>query len=136
ICTDLGSGIHPINKSGYGHRAARVALGMVYSQPVEYYGPVYDSHTVEGNKIRIAFTHVGQGLAMQHGKKLQGFAIAGPDKIFHWANAEIDGSTVVVCNDKVPNPVAVRYAWAGRHPWANLFNKDGLPALSFRTDSW
>jgi sialate O-acetylesterase len=136
ISSDLEPGNHPTNKSGYGHRASDVALGMVYGRKIEYYGPTYDSHVVEGNKLRIRFNHVGQGLAIRHGDKLQGFAVAGADKVFHWADASIDGETVVVSNEKVSQPVAVRYAWSGRRAWANLFNKDGLPALSFRTDQW
>ena len=134
--SDLGPGIHPVNKSGYGLRAARVALGMVYGRKVEIYGPLYQSYEVQRSKVRVKFTHVGQGLAAGHGDKLQGFAVAGEDKVFHWADATIDGDTVLVSSDKVAKPAAVRYAWAGAHPWANLFNKDGLPALTFRTDSW
>jgi len=134
--SDLGPGVHPLNKSGYGARAARVALGMVYDRKVEIYGPVYQSHKTEGDKIRVSFTHVGQGLAFRHGEKLQGFAVAGEDKAFHWADAVIDGDAVVASCDKVASPVAVRYAWGRAYPWANLFNKDGLPALPFRTDSW
>jgi len=136
ISTDLGPGIHPVNKSGYGDRASRVALGMVYGKKIEYYGPVYDKYTMEGDKVRLAFTHVGQGLAFKNGDKLQGFAIAGEDKVFHWADAVIEGDKVVVSSSKVSKPAAVRYGWASKHPWANLFNKDGLPALAFRTDSW
>jgi sialate O-acetylesterase len=136
ISTDLGPGVHPTNKSGYGARAARVALGMVYGKKVEYYGPLYDSHQIDGNKVSVRFTHAGGGLAFKHGDKLQGFAIAGEDKVFHWADARIEGDVVVLTCDKVPRPVAVRYAWASKHPWANLFNKDGLPAITFRTDSW
>lgn len=134
--SDLGPGVHPINKSGYGARAARVALGLVYGQKVEIYGPVYQSHKVEGSKIRVSFDHVGQGLAYRHGDRLQGFAVAGEDKVFHWADAEIDGSAVVVRSAKVAKPAAVRYAWGQTHPWANLFNSDGLPALPLRTDTW
>ena len=134
--TDLGSGVHPTNKSGYAERAARVALGLAYGKNVEYYGPLYASHTIEGSKVRVRFTHVGQGLAFKHGEKLQGFAIAGADKKWHWATAVIDGDAVVLASEHVAKPVAARYAWAGQHPWANLFNKDGLPALTFRTDDW
>lgn len=134
--SDLGSGIHPVNKSGYGHRAARVALGMVYGTKTEIYGPVYAAHKVEGNKVRVSFQHLGQGLAFQHGTKLQGFAVAGDDKVFHWADAVIEGDGVVLSSDKVSKPTAVRYGWGREHPWANLFNKDGLPALPFRTDAW
>ena len=136
IASDLGSGVHPTNKSGYGTRASRVALGFVYGQKVETQGPLLASHAVEGGKIRLKFTHVGQGLAARHSEKLQGFAIAGEDKKFVWADAVIDGDSVVVSSDKVPQPAAVRYAWASAHPWANLFNKDGLPAQTFRTDEW
>ena len=132
--SDLGSGIHPSNKAGYGQRAARVALATVYHTPIEYYGPLYASQQVEGSKIRIRFTHVGQGLTFRGGDKLQGFAIAGADKKFYWADATIDGDTVIVSSEKVAEPVAARYAWSEKHPWANLFNKDGLPALSFSTD--
>jgi sialate O-acetylesterase len=62
--------------------------------------------------------------------------IAGEDKKFVWADAVIDGDSVVVSSASVPKPAAVRYAWAGNFPWANLFNKDGLPAQTFRTDDW
>lgn len=132
--SDLGSGIHPPNKSGYGARAARVALGAVYGRPVEYYGPLYKSCEFRDGKAVVHFTHVGQGLAVRDGEKLQGFAIAGDDKKFVWADAAIQGDTVVVSSAAVTAPVAVRYACADAHPWANLFNKDGLPALSFHTD--
>ena len=134
--SDLGPATHPVCKSGYGARAARVALGMVYGQPVEIYGPTYLTQAVEGNKVRVRFAHVGQGLAAGQTNTLQGFAVAGADKQFQWAQAVIEGDAVVVSSDKVAAPVAVRYAWAQTHPWANLFNKDGLPALPFRTDDW
>jgi sialate O-acetylesterase len=141
--SDLGSGMHPVNKSGYGARAARVALGGVYGKDVEIYGPVYKSYKIEGNKVILSFDHVGKGLAFKKGEsidKLQGFTISGDAKTFNynrprfvWADAVIEGDTVVVSSDKVLKPVAVRYGWAGQHPWANLFNKDGLPALPFST---
>jgi len=129
---DLGSGVHPQNKSGYGHRASQVALGFVYKQDVEIYGPIYASHKVEAGKIRIQFKHVGGGLVTKHGDGLQGFAVAGKDGKYHWGEAVIDGDSVVVSSSEVPKPVAVQYAWDKSAPWANLFNKDGLPALIFR----
>ncbi|WP_425615473.1 hypothetical protein NA78x_005394 [Anatilimnocola sp. NA78] len=135
ISTDLGPGIHPILKSGYGGRAAKVALGAAYEKPVEYYGPVYDSHAVEGNTIRVKYTHA-KGLTVRHSDKLQGFAIAGDDKVFHWADAKIDGNTVIVSSPAVTKPVAVRYAWGNNRTWANLFNQDKFPAVTFRTDAW
>lgn len=134
--SDLGSGVHPTNKSGYGARASQVAMGLVYGKKVETQGPLYASHAIEGGKVRLKFTHVGKGLAARHSEKLQGFALAGEDKKFVWADAVIEGDTIVVSSDKVPKPAAVRYAWANSHPWANLFNKDGLPAQTFRTDDW
>ncbi len=141
IASDLGSGVHPTNKSGYGSRACRVAMGFVYDKAVEYYGPIYDSHTVEGNAIRVKFTHAA-GLAVPAGQKLQGFEVAGANGAYQWADAKIEpstgsgqaGDTVVVSSDKVKAPVNVRYGWAQRHPWANLFNSAHLPALTFRTD--
>ena len=129
---DLGSGIHPRNKSGYGHRAAQVALGFAYKQDVAIYGPIYDSHKVEGDKIRVQFKHVGGGLATKYGDGLQGFAVAGQDGKYQWAKVVIDGDSVVVSSSDVPQPVAVQYAWDKSAPWANLFNSDGLPALIFR----
>ena len=134
--SDLGPGIHPALKSSYGRRAAQVALGAVYGEKHEIYGPLHAGHSVEGGRVRIRFSHTGHGLAVRHGDKLQGFMIAGADKKFHWADAVIDGQTVVVSSAAVPQPEAVRYAWAAAFPWANLFNQDGLPAQPFRTDAW
>jgi sialate O-acetylesterase len=136
ISSDLGPGIHPANKSGYGRRGADVALGLAYGRKAEYYGPVYDSHTDEGNKIRVKFSHAASGLTYRHGDKLQGFAVAGDDQEFHWADAVIDGDAVVVSSPEVKTPVAVRYAWGTNRTWANLFNNDRLPAVPFRTDVW
>ncbi|MEI6168600.1 MAG: sialate O-acetylesterase [bacterium] len=139
--SDMGGSSHPSNKSGYGVRAARVALGAVYGRGGEIYGPIYKSHKIKGNKVIIRYSHIGKGLAFKNGQKLQGFALSGEGassnaagRAFVWADAVIDGDTVVVSSDKIPKPMAVRYAWASSHPWANLFNKDGLPALPFRVD--
>jgi sialate O-acetylesterase len=132
--SDLGQGIHPTNKSGYGARSARVALGAVYGKKIEIYGPMYKSHAVEGNKVRVTFDHVGQGLTSKHGDKLQGFAVAGADGKFVWADAVIEGDAIVLSSVQVEKPTAIRYAYASKHTWANLFNKDGLPALPFKTD--
>ena len=137
------AGMHPENKSGFGARATRVALGGVYGKNVAIYGPVYKSHKIMGNKVIITFDHVGKGLVFKKGvsiDRLKGFTITGDAKTFNynkpvfvWADAVIEGNTIIVSSDKVLNPVAVRYAWAAEHPWANLFNKDGLPALPFST---
>ena len=131
--TDLAMGIHPINKSGYATRDSLVAVGAVYGKGTEYYGPMFEGMKVEGNRVRISYTHVGKGLTVPPNQKLQGFAIAGDDMKWHWADAAIDGQTVVLSSAEVPSPAAVRY-WP--FAWANLFNIDGLPATGFRTDSW
>jgi sialate O-acetylesterase len=132
--SDLGGNTHPWNKTGYATRDLQVALGAVYREKVEISGPAYLGRTVEGSKIRVTFSHVGKGLVFRNGGRLQGFALAGPDRKFVWADAVIDGRAIVVSSSQVPNPVYVRYAWADKHPWANLFNLDGLPALAFATD--
>ncbi|MDA3797733.1 MAG: hypothetical protein PF692_01485 [Kiritimatiellae bacterium] len=134
--SDLMPGVHPANKSGYASRGCRVALGAVYEKKLEYYGPIYKSHKIEKNQIRLSFSHIGKGLVFPPDQKLQGFAIAGEDRRFFWADAVIDGDIVIVSSPEVEKPVAVRYAWSWWFPWANLFNKDGLPALTFRTDQW
>jgi sialate O-acetylesterase len=138
--SDLGPGTHPVCKSGYGARAVRVALGAVYGKPVEVSGPVFKSFAVEGGKVRIRFDHVGKGLAVPpsvtNNAGPQGFSVAGTNQVFQWARAVIDGDSVVVDSTNVPAPVAVRYAWSSAYPWATLFNRDGLPALTFRTDDW
>lgn len=136
ISTDLGGMTHPVNKSGYAERARQVALGVVYERETEYSGPLYDSHTIEGDKVQIHFTHIGEGLAMRHSDRLQGFQIAGADKKFVWADTVIEDDTVIVSSPAVSTPAAVRYAWSSKASWANLFNKEGLPAQTFRTDDW
>lgn len=89
----------------------------------------------EGDKIRLKFQDVDGGLVAHNGE-LRQFAIAGKDKKFVWANARIEGKTIIVWNDRVKDPAAVRYAWANNPAGCNLYNKAGLPATPFRTDSW
>jgi len=91
---------------------------------------------IDGNKIILSFTNVGSGLMAQGGGELKGFAVAGADRQFVWAQAKIDGNKIIVWKDKIANPVAVRYAWADNPEGANLYNKDGLPASPFRTDEY
>lgn len=136
VIIDIGDAkdIHPRNKQDVGKRLAYWAESQVYGKELVYSGPMYESMKVEDNKARIAFKHVGSGLEAK-GDKLTGFAVAGEDKVFHWADAKIDGSTVVVSSDKVAKPAAVRYAWAD-NPECNLYNKEGIPASPFRTDDW
>ena len=133
---DIGDAedIHPKNKQEVGRRLALNALAKVYGKDVVYSGPVYKSMSIEGDKIRLSFDHVDGGLVSKGGV-LTGFAIAGEDSQFVWANAQIDGETVVVSNPEIRHPLAVRYAWAD-NPLCNLYNKAGLPASPFRTDDW
>lgn len=126
--------IHPRNKRDVGKRLALNALARVYGRDVVYSGPLYRSHTIEGSRIRVTFDHVDGGLRARRGA-LRGFAIAGADQQFVWAQARIEKDTVVVWSDAVPQPVAVRYAWAA-NPVCNLYNAAGLPAVPFRTDTW
>ena len=133
ITSDLGGGIHPADKSSYGRRCCDVALSYVYAANTPIYGPLYDSHEVEGNQIRVRFKHAGKGLVARHSDKLQGFEIAGKDEPWYWAEARIEGDTVVVSSDKVPHPVHVRYKSHNSCSWANLFNKARWPAFAFNT---
>ncbi len=149
VAIDIGDArdIHPRNKQDVGFRLARWALADVYGKETVVSGPLYKSHQVEGNKIRIAFDHVGSGLMVGEKNglaptkqmadgKLKWFAIAGTDQKWHWAQAVIYGNTIVVTSDQVPEPVAVRYAFAMNPAGANLYNREGLPASPFRTDNW
>lgn len=101
---------------------------MVYS------GPTYAGLAVAGRAARLKFDQRGAGLVAKEGA-LRGFAVAGADHQFHWATAQVQGNEVVATSDQVPAPVAVRYDWAA-NPNGNLYNKEGLPAVPFRTDSW
>jgi len=128
--------IHPRNKKDVGERLALWALARDYGKKdLVYSGPLYKSIKVEGNKIRISFTHTGGGLRSRDGKPLNEFQIAGADGRFVPAKSVIDGKTVVVEAGGVPSPTQVRFGW---HKVAvpNLVNKEGLPASPFRTNGW
>jgi len=137
VTIDLGewNDIHPGNKKPVGERLALLARKVAYGeQDVVYSGPIYKSSGIEGNKIIITFSNVGSGLISGDGEDLKHFAIAGPDKKFRWGRAIIKNNTIVVWNDNIPDPAYVRYAWADNPEFANLYNKEGLPASPFRTD--
>jgi sialate O-acetylesterase len=137
VTIDVGDAedIHPRNKKPVGERLYLAAQKVAYNEDVLHSGPIYKTFKNEGDAIRIFFTSTGTGLAGKNGEPLKGFAIAGPDKKFYWADAQIQGNTIVVKSPMVSNPVAVRYAW-DKNPECSLFNKEGLPASPFRTDSW
>lgn len=139
VSTDVGNpnDIHPTNKQDVAHRLATHALKNDYGQQIPYASPLYDQMRVEGKNAVISFRHAENGLMIKdrYGY-LKGFEIAGEDKVFHYAKAEIQGKTVVVSSDKVSKPVAVRYAWSDAPEDANLYSTDGFPASAFRTDTW
>jgi sialate O-acetylesterase len=137
VTIDIGDAadIHPKNKQEVGRRLALIALAKTYGKKkVEYSGPVYASKVVDGSQVRLRFTHATGGL-MAKGDKLQGFAVAGEDRKFYWADATIEGDQVVLSSPQVARPVAVRYGWSN-NPIVNLYNAAGLPASPFRTDDW
>jgi len=128
--------IHPANKQDVGKRLALWALAKTYGKEgIVYSGPVYKATKVEGDKVRVEFDHVGGGLASRDGKPLTWFELAGEDKAWHEATAEIDGESVVISSADVPKPVAVRFAWSMLAE-PNLMNKEGLPAAQFRSEKW
>lgn len=140
VTIDVGEAddIHPRNKQAVGRRLALAARHVAYGEEIVYSGPVYRSHEVRGRRVVLDFDHLGGGLvaAGREDGHLAEFAIAGEDRLFKWADAVIDGDRVIVWNDRVPRPVAVRYAWADNPEGANLTNAEGLPASPFRTDDW
>ena len=148
VTIDIGGGIHPVNKFDVGERLARWALRDLYGKKdLVVSGPLYRELKIEGNKIRLKFDHVGSGLMVGRKKgkapaeevkdgKPRPFAICGDDKQWAWADAVIDGADVMVSSPDVTNPVAVRYAYSCAPTEHNLYNKEGLPAATFRTDEW
>ncbi|WZL89817.1 sialate O-acetylesterase [Salinimicrobium sp. 3283s] len=138
VAIDVGEAndIHPLNKKDVGERLARAAKKVAYGEDIVPAGPLYKSFSKEGDSIVISFENVGDGLVSKNGKSLSYFSIAGKDREFKWAQAEIRGDKVVVYHPEIKDPVAVRYAWADNPEGANLYNKDGLPASPFRTDDW
>ena len=157
VITDYGDpkDIHPRWKKPVGERLALAARRIAYGEKIVASGPSYRRVKFDGDRAILSFDQVGSGLvvgrprepkgspvwetvaARQAGNPnaLVGFAIAGADRKFVWAEAEIQGETVVVRHPSVPRPVAVRYGWADC-PVVNLFNADGLPASPFRTDDF
>lgn len=150
VTIDVGDpkDIHPRNKRDVGERLALWALAKDYGKTgLVYSGPLYTGMRIEGGNIRLAFDGTGSGLMVgkkdglnpvlaDQGGRLKRFAIAAEDKKWVWADAAIDGNTVVVSSPAVPKPVAVRYAYSMNPEGANLYNKEGLPASPFRTDDW
>jgi sialate O-acetylesterase len=137
VIIDLGEAedIHPRNKQDVGLRLSLAARKVAYGEDLVWSGPVYRHHTVRTGQMVLTFDHVGSGLVAKGGV-LQGFAIAGADRRFVWAQARLEGNTVVVWHEAIPDPQAVRYAWGNNPDKASLYNREGLPASPFRTDTW
>lgn len=137
VIVDVGDqkDIHPPQKQPVGDRLALAARALAYGEKIVYSGPVFDQMTIEGNKVILSFQSVGGGLVAKDGEALKGFAIAGENQKFAYAEAKIEGDKVIVWHPKLAKPVAVRYGWAD-YPVVNLWNKDGLPASPFRTDDF
>jgi sialate O-acetylesterase len=139
VTTDIGDpgDIHPKNKDEVGRRLAAMALRDLYGGKRVSTGPAYKSIKVSGDKAVISFSGVGGGLvARGTGGTLNGFELAGADKVFYPAEAYISGGTVVLRSPKVPYPAAARYGWRGDAGADNLYNKESFPAAPFRTDDW
>ncbi|TZF81108.1 sialate O-acetylesterase [Pedobacter sp. BS3] len=135
VLTDVGAEktIHPPDKESVGKRLAYIALAKTYHQPIAWSGPVYRNMQAEHNALLLSFGHA-EGLHFS-GTTSDNFEIAGADRVFYPAKALITGNKIRVSAEQVVRPVAARYAFKG---WVagDLFNKDGLPASSFRTDNW
>ena len=146
VAIDAGhqTNIHPPDKPTVATRLAAAALKVAYGRDAIASGPMFKRLTVKGNQAVLEFDHVGGGLITREvnadghrvpADLLKGFSVCGADKTFHWADAVIQEDKVVVSSPKVAAPVAVRYAWAD-FPLCNLYNRDGFPAVPFRTDQF
>lgn len=139
VTTDIGNAndIHPTNKQDVAKRLAANALKLTYGKDILHSSPMFDSVNFANGKAIVSFKFAGEGLTTNDKfGYVRGFEIAGEDKVFYYAKAEIEGDKVTVWNENVNNPVAVRYAWSDAPIDANLFNSVGFPASPFRTDNW
>jgi sialate O-acetylesterase len=142
VTIDIGDStdIHPKNKQDVGGRLALAARKIAYGEDILFSGPIYKRMFIDGSKCWLLFDHVGDGLVARGDGELLGFSLAGKDRKFLKANARIDGDQIIVWNDHIDQPVAVRYAWENHPAGCNLYNRSGgepyLPASPFRTDDW
>lgn len=141
---DVGdaNNLHPVYKKPVGTRLAIAAQRVAYgNQQIVSSGPIYESMKIVGNTIELTFNTLGSLLKFKSSGGTPvgthtNFAIAGSNKTFAWAQARIEGNKVIVWNDAIPNPVAVRYAWGQNPAGEKLYNTEDIPASPFRTDSW
>jgi sialate O-acetylesterase len=137
VTLDVGSArtIHPPNKQEVGRRLALVALAKTYGKKIVSSGPLYHSKISVGDRIELVFGDAGRGLVLTQSERGNGFQVAGEDRVFRNADVAVRGSRLLVSSPQVKRPVAVRYAF-GNVSQATLYNSEGLPASSFRTDDW
>lgn len=150
VTIDIGEekDVHPKDKLNVGRRLALAARHVAYGEDIVYSGPLYAGFAIEGNKVRVRFDHIGGGLVIgtppparpedppaAPAAELHGFEISRSRNVYTPANARIEGDSVVVWSDDVPDPKNIRYGWAGYpKPMVNLYNKEGLPASPFSTE--
>jgi len=137
---DIGDAkdIHPKNKQEVGRRLALNALNITYGKAIVNAGPTFNGVNIKGSNVTVSFNNTGSGLKVinKYGY-INGFALAGADKKFYWAEVTLlNDNTIVLHSKEVPVPVAVRYGWADNPDDLNLYNSEGLPANPFRTDNW
>jgi sialate O-acetylesterase len=135
---DMQRSVHPGRKDINGIRASEIALSEVYkvTSPT-WRAPEFSHATFAEGAATVHFDHVADGFSTRGGDRINGFVLAGADQVFHWAYARIEGETIVVTSPQVPEPIAVRYAFAYKQaPWANLFGANDRPVLIFRSDDW
>lgn len=130
----LANDIHPKNKQEVGRRLALIALARDYGKKVSFSGPAFKDYSIKGERATVGFDYADEGFQVK-GSTLKGFTIAGPDRVFYPATAVVEGGRIVVSSPQVDIPLAVRYGWAD-NPDCNLYGKNGLPAVPFRTDNW
>lgn len=139
VTTDISipANLHPTNKQDVGRRLAAIALNQVYAKNEICNGPTFESMEIQGNQINATFNHTGSGLSTpdKYGY-IKGFEVAGNDQIFHYARAFISNNKITISCEEVANPIALRFGWIGDASENTLFNKEGLPAVPFRTDDW
>lgn len=140
VTTDLvtiPSDIHPTNKQDVGKRLAAIAFNNLYNKKMVCSGPTFKSLETKGNQIIVSFDNIGTGLSTpdKYGY-IKGFEIAGKDQVFHYAKGFIKDNKLILSSEEVSSPIAVHFSWVGDATESNLFNKDGFPAVPFRTDEW
>jgi sialate O-acetylesterase len=139
VTTDVGNpkDIHPTNKQDVAHRLAVNALKFDYGQDINYSSPRFDKMVVNNDKALISIKHLDGGIVVKNKYGyIQGFEIAGEDKVFHYAQAIYKDNNLVISSSQVKNPVAVRYNWSDATEEGQVFNGEGFPLAPFRTDSW